>query len=271
MPVGPTLTSIHNPAVGFARSLQQRRVRYRERALLAEGTRLVIDCLRAGAKPTIVFVAEDQGDALLPQLDSLAPGATIYPVSRRVLGSLADTATPQGVVAVFPFPQRPLRIPPSEAALLVIAEAVRDPGNLGTLIRAALGAGAHGLLVPPETADPFSPKVMRAGMGAQFRLPILALDWDRPPAEVGACDQRLAAEVDGDVAYDRVDWTLPSCLLVGNEAHGIGRAAREHTTGSVSIPLAGALESLNAAVAGSVILFEAARQRRSALEARPGQ
>jgi TrmH family RNA methyltransferase len=129
-------------------------------------------------------------------------------------------------------------------------------------MRSAVAAGAHALFVSRETVDPYSPKVIRAGMGAHFRLPLRHLNWESLDALLASGVQMLGAEAGEDRAYDAVDWRLPSVLVLGSEATGISERALRHVTGRVSIPLQGGVESLNAAVAGAVILFEAARQRR---------
>ncbi len=146
---------------------------------------------------------------------------------------------------------------------MVIADGIKDPGNLGSLMRAAVGAGADAVYVSPETVDPLSPKVLRAAMGAHFRLPLERIDWDLLPADIFPGTQILAAEAGGACRYDEVDWTKASTVIIGSESRGISEKSRKYLTSSVSIPLQGGLESLNAAIAGAVILFEAARQRRT--------
>ncbi|MDQ4075656.1 MAG: hypothetical protein M3220_05330, partial [Chloroflexota bacterium] len=134
--------------------------------------------------------------------------------------------------------------------------------NLGTLIRAAAAAGVDAVVVPKGTVDPWSDKVLRAGMGAHFRLPIReGLSWSEVAPLLDGLTVRLA-DASGEVTYDEVNWTHPSALIVGGEAHGAGQSAEQRTDQAISIPMANDVESLNAAVAGSVILFEAFRQRR---------
>jgi TrmH family RNA methyltransferase len=260
---GPLLSSVHNPTVRYARSLLRRRSRYRERAFLIEGARLFLDAIDAGARPRLVFLEESRlgplgGEVVTAALES---GARVHPVNEPVLDAIADTEEPQGVVAVFPFPEPPT--PMSEMSeLLLAADGLRDPGNLGTLLRSAVGSGCTAVALTASSVDPYAPKVVRAGMGAHFRIPIRWLDWSQPDPIFTACRNRFSAESRAPITYDAVDWTAPSALVVGSEARGISDAARSTLTGSVSIPLLGGLESLNAAVAGSIILFEAARQRR---------
>ncbi|MCZ7571500.1 MAG: RNA methyltransferase [Ardenticatenaceae bacterium] len=176
------------------------------------------------------------------------------------MASLTETVTPQGVVAVIPVPALPW---PPRPTLVLVCDAVRDPGNLGTLLRAAAGAGVDGVLLPKGNVDVWSAKVLRAGMGAHFRLPLRAhCGWGAVARQVEGLIVRLA-EAAGDLAYDRVDWTEPSALVVGGEAAGASREAAQLAAETIAIPLANDVESLNAAMAGSIILFEAQRQRRA--------
>lgn len=262
-PSGSTLTSIHNPHVKFARSLAQRKVRQRERAFVVEGVRLFEDALTAGFRPLRLFFDPDRIEAALSErMLVLAAGETIvHEVSPPVIDAISDTETPQGIAAIFGYPDIPIA-PKSEAPLFVVADGIKDPGNLGTLMRTCAAAGAHALFISPRTTDPYAPKVVRAAMGAHFRLPIRPLDWNAPDSALDACAQRLGAEAGQGALYDSIDWRQPSVLILGSEAHGLSDQAANWLTGHVTIPMQGDVESLNAAVAGAVILFEAARQRR---------
>ncbi len=241
-----------------------RKNRQRERVFVVEGTRLFSDALEAGAIPERVFFEPERVSVpLTATLEELFDrGIPVHPVSHDVIVAIADTQTPQGIVAIFSFPEIPVEFD-NQRALFVVADGIKDPGNLGSLMRSSLGAGVHALYVSRETVDPYSPKVVRAGMGAHFRLPLRSLDWNDVPREVLDCAQRFAAEANSETRYDQLDWTSDTMLIVGSEATGISENARRYVTSSISIPLTGRLESLNAAVAGAVILFEAARQRRT--------
>lgn len=253
------ITSTQNERAKYVRSLGRRRARDREGRFVVEGTRLVHEVTRAGIRPALVFFTEDwaagaAGQALLPHLRAADEGA--WPVSDAVLAACAGTETPQGVLAVVPMP----RVAPREGLILVV-DGIRDPGNLGTLLRSAEAAGAGRVVLAPGTVDAYNPKVVRGAMGAHFRLAVQEMDW---PAVGALLADRPAwlAEAGGQVAYDRVNWTVPSALIVGGEAEGAGAEAASLATGTVRIPMAGGAESLNAAMAATVILFEAARQNR---------
>jgi TrmH family RNA methyltransferase len=225
-----------------------------------EGTRLVEEVVRAGIRPALVLYTEAWAEAsagrlLLSSLDSAEEGAWL--VSEAVLAACADTRTPQGVLAVVPFVQLQPR-----PGLILILDCLRDPGNLGTILRSAEAASVGQVVLAPGTVDSYNPKVVRGGMGAHLRLPVLSVPWPAI-AELVAGRAIWLADAAADVAYDAVDWTLPSALLVGGEAAGAGDQARSLATGRVSIPMAEGTESLNAAMAATVILFEAARQRRT--------
>ena len=253
------ITSTQNERVKAIRSLARRRVRQREGRFTVEGSRLVDEMVRAGIRPALVFYTEAwagtaAGQRLLPALGQAEGGNWL--VSEAVLAACADTQTPQGVLAVVPF----VNLPPRPGLILVLDQ-VRDPGNLGTILRTAEAAGAGQVLLAPGTVDVYNPKVVRGAMGAHFRLPVATLEWP-------AISQRVTgravwlADATGEVAYDAVDWTQPAALIVGGEATGAGEEATALATGRVSIPMAGGAESLNAAMAATVLLFEAARQHR---------
>jgi len=257
------ITSPANPRVQYVRALARRRTRQRERRFIVEGVRLVEEALRAGTMPALAFFTEG--------LDTAARGRTILaelrvrrvlllPVSDAVMRAMSDTQTPQGVLAVVPFPQL---VPPSNPSLLLIVDGIRDPGNLGTLLRTAEAAGVEEVLLAPGTVDLYNPKVVRGAMGAHFRLPIRAQGWAEIADTVSAM-QVFLADARGEQVYDKVDWRVPSALIVGGEAEGATSRARELATATMSIPMRGGTESLNAAVAAAIILFEATRQRRLA-------
>jgi len=254
------ITSTQNERIKYVRSLARRRVRQREGRFVVEGTRLVEEVVRAGIRPALVlyteaWAASSAARHLLPPLGVAEEGA--WPVSEAVLAACADTRTPQGVLAVVPFVQLQPR-----PGLILILDCLRDPGNLGTMLRSAEAAGVGQVLLAPGTVDPHNPKVVRGGMGAHLRLPVVSLPWPAI-AELVAGRAIWLADAAADVAYDAVDWTLPAALIVGGEASGPGEQACALATGRVSIPMAGGTESLNAAMAATVILFEAARQQRA--------
>ena len=257
------ITSSSNDRVKYVRKLQcQKSFRNDERCFVLEGVRLVEEVLRALLIPTFVLYTETlasdgRGKALLASLRAV--GGSCYAVSESVMKSCSDTSTPQGILAVLPFPDL---TPPQMLTFVVIADRVRDPGNLGTLLRTALAAGVEQVLLAPGTVDFSNPKVVRSAMGAHLRLPAMEADWDTVAEAVSGCDVWLAA-AGRERAYTQVDWTRPAALIVGGEAQGAGDRARALARSRVSIPMSATVESLNAAVAAAIILFEAVRQRGS--------
>ncbi|MDH7487619.1 MAG: RNA methyltransferase [Anaerolineae bacterium] len=257
------ITSPANEKVKYARALRQRRQRAREGRFLIEGVRLLEEAMRAGCIPALLFFQPEQAEdpraqALLAR--ARAAGTPCYAVSEPVLRSLSETVTPQPLVAVVPQPRPQL---PALASLVLVVDRLRDPGNLGTILRTAAAAGVDAVLLGPGTVDVYSPKVVRAGMGAHFRLPLaVGVKWPQIAERLHGLNVWLA-DARGEQVYDAVDWRKPAALIIGGEAAGASDEAAALAQGRLRIPMHGDTESLNAAVAAAVILFEAARQRRA--------
>lgn len=253
------ITSTTNTRVQWIRSLQRkRRARQAEGLFVIEGTRLGEEALRAGITPRLV--------AHVPQLDERTSalvhgfarrGASILPVSDRVMAACASTDSPQRIVAVVPVPPPPA-LP--RLTLAVVADGIADPGNLGTLLRTALAAGVEAVFLSPGTVDAYNPKVVRSAMGAHFHLPLVSDSNEGILQRLEGLPLWLA-QPRGGQAYDRVDARQPMALVIGQEAHGPGDFWRRRAAGALSIPTEGSVESLNAAIAAAVILFEVRRQR----------
>jgi len=259
------VVSTQNPRIKAVRHLLRRRMREREGRLLLEGHRLVADALGSARPdaPIHTIVATRQAAARLwPALSTATSVArdALLVATPDVVASVCDTVTPQGVVAVVGRPSTSV-VPGS--TLLLALDGVADPGNVGTLLRSAAAAGADGVVLTKGCADVWSPKALRAGMGAQLRLPVLTgFEPDGVVAWARGRGLRLrVADGSGVMAYDGVDWAAPSVLVVGGEAEGPSAALLAAADEVVAIPMLGEVESLNAAVAGSVVLYEARRQR----------
>jgi TrmH family RNA methyltransferase len=269
------ITSAENPHVRLARSLLDAAGRRRQGAFLVEGTRLVEAAASSGT-PRLVLHSERYGRSdgrergLLRQLRGM--GVPVRTVAERVLAHATDTVTPQGIVAVVPIPggpsgssgaaqPAPSGTAPVAADLVLILDAVGDPGNAGTLLRSAAGAGASRVVATRGTVDLYAPKVVRAGAGAHFYVDLATgVAWDDVAAALPPGVQVVVADAGAARAYWDVDWRRPSALVVGSEPHGVSEAARDRADVTVAIPIRD-VESLNAGVAGSVMLFEALRQR----------
>jgi len=260
------ITSTSNSKVKYVRRLQaDRRFREREQAYVVEGTRWLSELLPLAHPPQLILYTsawhnkKPEHTSILQQLDG--PAQAVVPaqaVSEEVMASMSDTETPPGVLAVLTMQPRPL---PPNPTLLLLLDRVRTPGNLGTMLRTAAAAGADGVLLGPGCVDAYNPKVLRGGMGAHLRLPIHHLSWQEIRVETEGLTVWVAA-ADGNVPYTDVNWRRPSAVIIGSEATGAGERAEATGDGRVYIPMYAATESLNAAMAAGIILFEAARQRR---------
>jgi RNA methyltransferase, TrmH family len=255
------ITSAQNERIKYVRSLARRRVRQRELRFVVEGTRLIDEVARGGIQPALVLYTlswgeSRSGSSLLSRLCPASEGCLL--VSDSVLAACADTRSPQGVLAVVPM----LTLTPA-AGLVLILDGIRDPGNLGTILRSAEAAGVGQVLLTPDTVELYHPKVVRGAMGAHFRLSVEELAWPAIAERVAGRSAWLA-DADGHLAYDAVDWNTPSAIIIGGEAAGASQEAAALASGSVVIPMTGGTESLNAAMSATILLFEAARQRRRA-------
>ena|SRR5688572_15523912 len=256
------ITSNQNAKLKLVRSLQGRAKERREAgAFLAEGVRLVEEALSAGWPFRFVLHSpslSERGQKLLEALSAKA--VDVEAVAPELLESVSETETSQGILAVLELPEP--EFPDLETLnFVLIPDQVRDPGNLGSLIRSAAAAGAQAVFLPPETADAFSPKAVRAGMGAHFRLPLCSLGWSSIRTYTNGLTVFLA-DASGQVSCWGADFKPPLALIVGGEAEGASESARKLADVLVNIPMPGKIESLNAAAAGAVLMFEVVRQRK---------
>lgn len=274
------ITSPSNPKIALLRSLHTAKGREAEGLVLLEGPHLLEASMQARVMPRLIAydpAALERTIAGRRTLDLVAEargkGAEALEATDTVLARAADTQTPQGVVAAVAVEDvSPERVRARRRGrmrpLLLVLDAIADPGNLGTILRSALAADVDEVLLSVGCADSLAPKVVRSGSGAHFHLPVRPrLTWEQIGEALEgapAVRQVLATDSHARVAYDAVEYTRRTAILVGNEAHGLSPEAAALATERVSIPMWNKVESLNAAIAGSVILFEAARQRRVA-------
>lgn len=258
------ITSAANPKVRWLRGLSERQGRRDARCYLIEGIHLIEEALQSGIQPRLILFSR-------PQLESSERGRDLLSViapfpaeeaAPDVLKRISETVTPQGIVAAVPLPEY-IPLPAPDEPLLLVLDGIQDPGNLGTLLRTAEAAAIRSIFLTGGSADPYSPKVVRAAQGALFRLHLhVNVTWQVLLRDTGD-RQILVAESGEGTPYDAIDWTQPATLVIGNEAHGPSDQARAHATQIITIPMPGRAESLNAAIAGSIIVFEALRQRRT--------
>lgn len=256
------ITSAQNARLKLVRALQGRPKERREAgAFLAEGVRLVEEALAADWPFRFVLHGpqlSERAQALLGQLSAI--GIDVEEIDLALLEAVSETETTQGLLAVLEYPEP--EIPDLETLnFALIPDQIRDPGNLGTLIRSAAAAGAQAVFIPPETVDAFSPKVVRAGMGAHFHLALYSLSWELIRAYTRGLTVFLA-DAAGQSSCWAADFAAPLVLIVGGEADGASQSARKLADHVVNIPMPGKIESLNAAAAGAVLMFEVVRQRK---------
>jgi len=270
-PAGPEVISARSPRVRAARQLAKRAFRQRARSFLAEGPQAVGEALASGAAVTELFVT---GPALarFGELAAVAAGrgATVHAVSGDVMTELAQTVTPQGLLAVCQFVDVPLtQLLAPGPRLVVVLASVRDPGNAGTVLRTADAAGADGVIFSGASVDPYNSKCVRASAGSLFHLPVVV---DAPLAESvlalrGAGLRVLAADARARRTLDEAESAAglgqPTAWLFGNEAWGLPGEALALADEAVAVPIYGRAESLNLAAAAAVCLYASARARRA--------
>lgn len=251
--------------ISTMRDLHRRKARERRGLTLAEGVRLVEEALAAGVSVRGVAVAPAlegtaRGAALKSRLEAL--GVPVEPVSDADLTTLAETEHPQGVVAVVePRAWTLADLPVGPRAVVLVLDAVQDPGNVGAVARAALGLGAAGLVTLPGTADLANPKALRGSMGALFRLPAVATTPEALLAWAAAHGVALWATALGGESLRAATPHGPVAVLLGNEGAGIRPEVAAAAERTVTIPLRAGVESLNVAVAAGIFLYEVTRER----------
>lgn len=253
-----TITSLQNPRVKLVHGLQSRsRTRRKEMKVVLEGTRLIRDALTSRYRPEFVLFLPKAADyELVVQIQER--NVELLPVTEEVMQHLTDTQQSQGMIAVFPLPLPEL---PRKPSRILILDAVADPGNMGTILRTAAAAGVEMVILAPDCVDPYNPKVLRAGMGAHFRVPLIEASWTRI-AEYCEGMQILLATGESARPYTDVDWKQRWALVIGSEARGASVGALNTIQEKITIPMSATVESLNASIAAAVILFEAQRQRQ---------
>jgi TrmH family RNA methyltransferase len=259
------VTSLANPIIKDIKNLSQKKGREETGTFMAEGLKLVIDALELGWSITTLVYAKNAKDKPLvtrAAARTVAAGGLVLEVSEKVLSAITRRDNPQMVVGVFRTKWRPLaEIRPAASETYVALDRVRDPGNLGTIIRTADAAGASGVILVGECTDPFSLETVRATMGSVFALPVTRatpdefLAWKRN-AGVSVVATHLAGAVD----YRTIDYRKkPVVVLMGNEQQGLPDVLAKEADQLARIPQAGLADSLNLAVATAVMLFEARR------------
>ena len=259
------ITAFSNPLVKQARGLRDKKNRRREGLFLAEGLRILTEAREAGRLPETLFYSEAGHPLVRALIEATeAAGGEAIETNADILHKISGKENPQTVLGVYrAFDTSLATLDRATAPLWIVAQALRDPGNLGTILRTGDAVGAGGLILIDECADPFSVEAVRASMGALFTQGVAAAGWDEfvgwlrtgPGQLVGTS---LRASVDYRVPH----YEAPTFLLVGNEAHGLPAAYEAECDLRVKIPMLGKADSLNAAVAAAVIAYQVLGQRR---------
>ena len=245
------ITSLKNPKVTTWKSLKDRKGRRETGCFLVEGRKMVEEAIASAFPVEAVLVDIDrQGEFTLPA------GIPAYSMPGHVLAAVCDTKTPQGIAAVVRMAEVELRGP-----RLVAMDGVQDPGNVGTIIRTADAAGFDGVILSSQCADVFSPKVLRATMGSVFRMSIRVTD-DLPGLLTRMVQEGasvLSSQLDGEPFYQRSPLNERFVLVIGSEGNGVTDEVKAVATHKVKLPMRGGAESLNAAVAAGIMMYELTR------------
>jgi RNA methyltransferase, TrmH family len=257
-----TITGFSNPTVKFLRSLRDKKHRRREKRFLAEGLRLLTDARECGKLPEMLVMATDR--EAHPLLDSLvadvsAAGGEVIEMDAEILAKVTGKENPQAVAGVFAeFDTSLGRLDRSASPIWLVAQALRDPGNLGTMLRTGDAVGAGGLILIDDCADPFSVEAVRASMGAVFTQGIAQARWEEFIGWLRRGEgQLVAASLREAVDYRTAPYAAPCFLMVGNESRGLPAEYESACDLRVTMPMRGRADSLNAAVAGAVLAYEA--------------
>ena len=268
------ITSTNNNQIKNIVALNKKaRERKAQRLFVVEGIRAVAEV--PGELLESVFFVEgfmntETGSHFLAEIKAKAPNVKIDEVSSNVFKTMSDTVTPQGVLAVVHQRRFTLEdvlgISTGKVAHVVILETLQDPGNMGTIIRTAEGAGATGIIINCTSVDLYSPKVVRSTMGSIFRVPHVIVQDLAETIHTLTDTYKVsvyAAHLKGERYYDEMDFRKPSAFLIGNEGNGLSDEIAGLATSYLKIPMEGQLESLNAAVAASLLMYETHRQRKA--------
>ena len=260
------ITAHSNPLIKRVRNLREKRHRREEGLFLAEGLRILLEAQEAGRLPLWLFFADDSAGH--PRVQQLAraveeAGGEAIDTTRDILHKLSGKDNPQAVLGVYrQFATDLDRMDRTRSTIWLVAQALRDPGNLGTMLRTGDAVGAGGLILLDDSVDPFSVEAVRASMGALFTQEIAQARWETflPWLRSGP-GELVGLALDGAVPYREPRYAAPTFILVGNEAQGLPPAYAAACDRTVRIPMLGKADSLNAAVSVAVMAYEVLAQR----------
>ncbi|MBV1917221.1 MAG: RNA methyltransferase [Sphingomonadaceae bacterium] len=262
-----TITGFSNPLVKLLRSLRDKKHRKREGRFLAEGLRLLTDARLSGTLPEMLVMATNrQPHPLLEELECAVgdAGGDVVEMDEAILAKVTGKKNPQAVAGVFAeFDTHLTSIDRTAAPIWLVAYEMRDPGNLGTMLRTGDAVGAGGLILIDDCADPFSVEAVRASMGAVFTQKLARAGWEEFLGWLRQGEgQLVAASLRNAVDYRNAAYSAPCFLMVGNESQGLPQACEDACDLRVTIPMLGRADSLNAAIAGAVLAYEALAKLR---------
>ncbi|MBU6395518.1 MAG: RNA methyltransferase [Sphingomonadales bacterium] len=255
------ITGFSNPTIKAVRALREKKHRKREGRFLAEGLRLLTDARECGRLPELLLMAEGrEGHPLLDALEAAvsAAGGDVIEMPEELLAKVTGKDNPQAVAGVFAeWDTRLEALDRTSAPLWLVAQAMRDPGNLGTMLRTADAVGAGGVILLDDCADPFSVEAVRASMGAVFTMPLAQARWEDFLGWLRAGPgQLVAASLREAVPYRGAPYAAPCFVMVGNESRGLPEDYEMACDLRVTMPMKGRADSLNAAVAAAVLAYE---------------
>jgi TrmH family RNA methyltransferase len=259
------ITAFSNPLVKQARGLRDKKNRRAEGLFLAEGLRILTEAREAGLLPERLFFSHAAHPLLTALIEATeAAGGEAIETNADILHKVSGKDNPQAVLGIYrQFDTSLDRIDRTTAPLWIVAQALRDPGNLGTILRTGDAVGAGGLILIDDCADPFSVEAVRASMGALFTQRIASARWDDfVPWLRGGPGQLVGTSLNATTDYQAARYESPTFLLVGNESQGLPPAYEQACDLLVKIPMLGKADSLNAAVAAAVMAYEVINQRR---------
>jgi TrmH family RNA methyltransferase len=266
--VAREITAFSNPLIKRIRNLRDKRHRREEGLFLAEGLRILAEAEEAGTLPLMLFHARDSaGHPIVRRLAAAteAAGGDVIETVPDILHKLSGKENPQTVIGVYRERLTPLaNLDRSSADIWIVAQSLRDPGNLGTILRTGDAVGAGGLILLDESADPFSVEAVRASMGALFTQSITHTRWDDFIAWLRTGPgQLIGTSLNTETDYQTPRYAAPTFILVGNESQGLPDAYEAQCDLLVKMPMRGKADSLNAAVATAVMAYEVLNQRRT--------
>jgi len=262
------ITSTSNPIIKELKSLHKKKYRYQYKKYFLEGIRSVEECIKYNSKIEYIIYSESllglNGGAKLYE-DILKLNITIIKTTDQILKSVSDTDNPQGIIAVVNFKESKLEeLVSNDKSLFIILDSIQDPGNMGTIIRTCDAFNVDGVIISEGSVDLYNPKTIRSTMGSIFHIPIVfsenILDTVKYLKSNEITIMSTALEDSTDI--HNVDLNRPVAIIIGNEANGVRNELLSVSNANIKIPMPGKAESLNAAIASSIVIYEANRQRQ---------